>query len=157
MFQAADLRLLKLVVYYACKSRKRKVKKYGSQQKFQFYYIFSFFSVRPLQVEILNSNNPFSADKKYDIPCQTFGARPPAQISWWLNEKPLLPPVYNHTQTVSCEKLAQAKATSRINLIPNRNFHFAPQKPALPPILLLISITLFNRTHTPYTRYLILV
>lgn len=51
-------------------------------------------------VEILNSQNPFSADRKYDIPCQSYGSRPPAEITWWLDGKQLLPPVYNYTQKV---------------------------------------------------------
>lgn len=51
-------------------------------------------------MEILNSNNPLSADRKYEIPCQTFGSRPPAEISWWLDGKELAAPAYNHTQKV---------------------------------------------------------
>lgn len=104
MFQAFDLRLFKVGYEYIMHTemkREREKRKSDSQQKFQFYYVFSFFSVRPLKVEILNSNNPFSADRKYEIPCQTFGSRPPADISWWLDGKQLIPPRYNHTQQVN--------------------------------------------------------
>lgn len=68
-------------------------------KKFRYYYVF--FSVRPLNVEILNSNNPFSADRKYELPCQSFGSRPPAEITWWMDGKQLLPPAYNNSQKVS--------------------------------------------------------
>ncbi|KAJ8957725.1 hypothetical protein NQ318_017622 [Aromia moschata] len=57
--------------------------------------------VRPLTVEILSSNNPLSADRKYEIPCQTFGSRPPAKITWIMDGKELLSPDYNATQTDS--------------------------------------------------------
>lgn len=102
-FKPSTFDFLKLDTSILCmqKWREREKRKSDSQQKFQFYYVFSFFSVRPLKVEILNSNNPFSADRKYEIPCQTFGSRPPADISWWLDGKQLTSPRYNHTQQVN--------------------------------------------------------
>ena len=51
--------------------------------------------------EILSSNNPFSADRKYEIPCQTFGSRPPAKITWIIDGKELKPPKYNVSVLVS--------------------------------------------------------
>lgn len=60
-----------------------------------------FFSVRPLLVEILSSNNPFSADRLYEIPCQTYGSRPPAKIMWFIENKELLASKYNYSQVVS--------------------------------------------------------
>ncbi|KAF5301892.1 hypothetical protein FQA39_LY10547 [Lamprigera yunnana] len=56
---------------------------------------------RPLIVEILTSNQPFSADRKYEIPCQTFGSRPPAKITWWMDNKELKSYNFNYTQTNS--------------------------------------------------------
>ncbi|EFA06209.2 nephrin isoform X1 [Tribolium castaneum] len=53
---------------------------------------------RPLHVEIMSSNNPYSADRLYEIACQTFGSRPPAKITWYMDNKELLPPKYNYTQ-----------------------------------------------------------
>ncbi|KAJ3650050.1 hypothetical protein Zmor_021760 [Zophobas morio] len=47
------------------------------------------------------SNNPLSADRVYEIPCQTFGSRPPAKITWSMDNKELLPPKYNYSQTDS--------------------------------------------------------
>ncbi|XP_060523485.1 nephrin isoform X2 [Cylas formicarius] len=56
---------------------------------------------RPISTEILSSNNPFSADRKYEIPCQTFGSRPPAKIAWIMDGKELKSPKYNVTQTTA--------------------------------------------------------
>ncbi|XP_025835204.1 synaptogenesis protein syg-2 [Agrilus planipennis] len=58
---------------------------------------------RPLKVEILSSNQPYSADRKYDIQCQTFGSRPPAKISWWLERQQLLDTLHNITETISAD------------------------------------------------------
>lgn len=76
------------------------------QQKFSALLSFHprlsfYFAVRPIKVEILSSNQPFSADRKYELPCQAYGSRPPSKITWWMDEKELLPVTYNHTQTVS--------------------------------------------------------
>ncbi|XP_057651793.1 nephrin-like isoform X2 [Diorhabda carinulata] len=72
---------------------------------------------RPLTVEILISNNPFSADRKYDIPCQTFGSRPPAKISWIMDGKELLPPKYNAT---SSDTEDGNSTTSILSFVPAR-------------------------------------
>ncbi|CAH1104103.1 unnamed protein product [Psylliodes chrysocephalus] len=72
---------------------------------------------RPLTVEILISNNPFSADRKYEIPCQTFGSRPPAKISWIMDGKELVAPKYNSTHTESDDGNS---TTSILSFVPSR-------------------------------------
>ncbi|XP_050508875.1 synaptogenesis protein syg-2-like [Diabrotica virgifera virgifera] len=72
---------------------------------------------RPLTVEILISNNPFSADRKYDIPCQSFGSRPPAKITWIMDGKELLPPKYNATYSDSEDGNS---TTSILSFVPTR-------------------------------------
>ncbi|XP_074027396.1 sidestep VI isoform X2 [Leptinotarsa decemlineata] len=72
---------------------------------------------RPLTVEILSSNNPFSADREYEIPCQTVGSRPPAKISWIMDGKELQPPKYNISQTDSPDGNS---TMSKISFIPTR-------------------------------------
>ncbi|XP_063994020.1 neural cell adhesion molecule 2-like [Diachasmimorpha longicaudata] len=39
----------------------------------------------PLDVNILNANKPLSANKHYELTCETYGSRPPATITWWWN------------------------------------------------------------------------
>ncbi|CAH0550167.1 unnamed protein product [Brassicogethes aeneus] len=59
---------------------------------------------RPLSAEILinhTPSHPLSADRKYEIPCQTFGSRPPAKITWQLDGKDLKSPHYNFTEHVN--------------------------------------------------------
>lgn len=41
------------------------------------------FIVRPLEVRLLETKIPLSADMVYSIKCQSTGARPPAVMSWW--------------------------------------------------------------------------
>ncbi|XP_023288397.1 nephrin [Orussus abietinus] len=54
--------------------------------------------LRPLGVSILSSEQaPLSADRKYEIACMTFGSRPPARLSWFMDGKRLI----NYTETVS--------------------------------------------------------
>lgn len=36
-------------------------------------------------MEILTREQPLSVHQKADIACQTAGARPPALITWWLD------------------------------------------------------------------------
>lgn len=43
-----------------------------------------FVTVRPLEVEILFNNQPLSADRQYEVQCQTIGSRPPSVITWWM-------------------------------------------------------------------------
>lgn len=40
--------------------------------------------MRPLEVEILFNNQPLSADRQYEVQCQTIGSRPPSVITWWM-------------------------------------------------------------------------
>ena len=46
--------------------------------------------MRPLEVEISFNNQPMSADRKYEIECQAIGSRPPAKITWWMENMELL-------------------------------------------------------------------
>lgn len=62
---------------------------------------FFFVSVRPSTVQILSSNQPLSADRSYDITCQTSGSRPPARISWFLDGKELKSPKHFINTSVS--------------------------------------------------------
>ena len=48
-----------------------------------------FFSVKPLSASILSSNQPLSADRKYNIECQSVGSRPAAKITWWMDTNAL--------------------------------------------------------------------
>ncbi|KAL7033601.1 hypothetical protein ACKWTF_007650 [Chironomus riparius] len=41
--------------------------------------------LRPLEVDILFNNQPLSADRQYEVQCQTTGSRPPSIITWWMN------------------------------------------------------------------------
>ncbi len=47
----------------------------------QFFFLS--LTVRPLEVRILSSRQPMSANKKYELTCQTFGSRPSATVTWW--------------------------------------------------------------------------
>ncbi|KAJ8966725.1 hypothetical protein NQ314_003342, partial [Rhamnusium bicolor] len=76
-----------------------------------------YLAVRPLTVEILSSNNPFSADRKYEIPCQTFGSRPPAKITWIMDGKDLKPPKYNTSQSDTEDGNS---TTSILSFVPTR-------------------------------------
>ncbi|GFG35227.1 hypothetical protein Cfor_07294, partial [Coptotermes formosanus] len=44
---------------------------------------------KPLSASILSSNQPLSADRKYNIECQSVGSRPAANITWWMDTKAL--------------------------------------------------------------------
>ncbi|XP_030763465.1 LOW QUALITY PROTEIN: nephrin-like [Sitophilus oryzae] len=74
---------------------------------------------RPLDVEILSSNQPFSADRKYEIPCQTFGSRPPANITWSILEmrRELRPPKYNITENIAEDRNS---TSSLLTFIPSK-------------------------------------
>jgi len=43
------------------------------------------FSVPPLDVRILGSSQALSANRRYDLLCQSSGSRPPASVTWWKN------------------------------------------------------------------------
>lgn len=45
--------------------------------------------VRPLQVEILEREQPLSVGRETELACRAIGARPPAVITWWLNDRQL--------------------------------------------------------------------
>lgn len=47
------------------------------------------FAVSPLEVTILGKSSRITAGKKYDLMCQSIGSRPPAHITWWLDERRL--------------------------------------------------------------------
>jgi len=48
-------------------------------------------------VTILSSEHaPLSANRKYDINCMTVGSRPPAKLSWYMDDMKLT----NHTDKV---------------------------------------------------------
>ena len=44
-------------------------------------------TVGPTNVEILNQREPLSAGKRYEVKCQSIGARPPPTVTWWLGGK----------------------------------------------------------------------
>lgn len=46
-------------------------------------------AVPPLWVEVLGERRPLSAGRPYDIKCQVIGARPPALVTWRLDDKKL--------------------------------------------------------------------
>ncbi|KAJ8983863.1 hypothetical protein NQ317_007954, partial [Molorchus minor] len=52
-----------------------------------------------LAVEILSSNNPLSADRRYEIPLPDVRLRPPAKITWLIDGKELKPSKDNFTQS----------------------------------------------------------
>lgn len=52
--------------------------------------LFFFLSpVRPLLVEILEREQPLSVGRETEIACRAVGARPPAVITWWLDDRQL--------------------------------------------------------------------
>lgn len=48
-----------------------------------------FFTVKPLSAQIITSVQPLSADRKYEIVCQSLGSRPRAHITWWKDNRKL--------------------------------------------------------------------
>ncbi|CAH0721447.1 unnamed protein product, partial [Brenthis ino] len=49
-----------------------------------------FVTVRPLLVEILAREQPLSVGQEAELACRAVGARPPAIITWWLNDKQII-------------------------------------------------------------------
>uniref|UniRef100_A0A1B6DTE2 Ig-like domain-containing protein n=1 Tax=Clastoptera arizonana TaxID=38151 RepID=A0A1B6DTE2_9HEMI len=45
--------------------------------------------LKPLSAQIITSVQPLSADRKYEIVCQSLGSRPRAHITWWKDNKKL--------------------------------------------------------------------
>lgn len=46
--------------------------------------------MRPLLVEILAREQPLSVGQEAELACRAVGARPPAIITWWLNDKQII-------------------------------------------------------------------
>nr|XP_045597281.1 synaptogenesis protein syg-2-like [Procambarus clarkii] len=44
---------------------------------------------RPLTVEVLGSGQPLTSGMQYEVTCRSTGARPPALITWWMDDKEL--------------------------------------------------------------------
>ena len=42
-----------------------------------------FVAVGPLDVHLLGHKEPVSAGRAYEFKCQSVGARPPPEITWW--------------------------------------------------------------------------
>lgn len=49
--------------------------------------IICFYSVKPLDVRITSIQRPFSAGRKIQLSCESSGARPRAQLTWWIDNK----------------------------------------------------------------------
>lgn len=45
--------------------------------------------MRPLLVEILEREQPLSVGRETEVACRAIGARPPAVITWWLDDRQL--------------------------------------------------------------------
>ena len=65
--------------------------KFSSVQYVLYYNnsltLLCYFAVGPTNVEILNGREPLSAGKRYEVKCQSIGARPPPTVTWWLGGK----------------------------------------------------------------------
>ncbi|XP_015589741.1 protein turtle homolog B isoform X2 [Cephus cinctus] len=48
------------------------------------------YGVEPLEVNIIDANQPLSAGRKYDLLCKTSGSRPAATVTWWRNDQRLV-------------------------------------------------------------------
>lgn len=59
--------------------------------------------MKPLEVEILHKTQLLSVDHEYEIECLASGARPSANITWFLGDKPV-------------ERIALKVSTSRCSL-----------------------------------------
>ncbi|KAJ2942130.1 hypothetical protein O0L34_g11044 [Tuta absoluta] len=46
-------------------------------------------NLRPLTVQILNKNKQLSADRSFEVECQTTGSRPEAVVTWWKGSRQL--------------------------------------------------------------------
>ncbi|XP_065081716.1 synaptogenesis protein syg-2 [Ochlerotatus camptorhynchus] len=72
--------------------------------------------LRPLVVEIVNGSTPLSSDRHYVVQCQSSGSRPPAKISWWLDEKQLMATNQTTSENGNC-------TTSLLSFTPTRDDH----------------------------------
>lgn len=68
--------------------------------------------VKPLEVHVLSSRQPLSADRSYEVQCQAMGSKPPANITWWKDNEKLT----NATQTVSNPPPGRPSAVCRFCL-----------------------------------------
>ncbi|XP_054715478.1 B-cell receptor CD22-like [Uloborus diversus] len=68
----------------------------------------------PVSISIASHSSPLSTSKLTEISCETFGSRPPAVISWWLNNSRLS----DHTETITGNT-----TKSVLRLQPKAEFH----------------------------------
>ncbi|XP_065333564.1 synaptogenesis protein syg-2-like isoform X2 [Cloeon dipterum] len=54
---------------------------------------------KPISASILSSSQSLSAERKYELVCESVGSRPPTKISWWKDNKKL----ENYTEKVSAD------------------------------------------------------
>jgi len=48
-----------------------------------------YIAVKPLTVNILKTESPLVADKRYEVTCESAGSRPPAIITWYKGKRQL--------------------------------------------------------------------
>ena len=48
-----------------------------------FAYVTLYFTVGPLDVELIGRKDPVSVGRLYEFRCQSVGARPPPHVTWW--------------------------------------------------------------------------
>ncbi|KAI5740684.1 hypothetical protein M8J76_006133 [Diaphorina citri] len=68
---------------------------------------------RPLDIRILESHQPLSAGRRYDLLCQSSGSRPPAKVTWWRDGQRL----ENTKETTSQDGNS---TTSTLSIVPNK-------------------------------------
>uniref|UniRef100_A0A8D8YLF4 Nephrin n=1 Tax=Cacopsylla melanoneura TaxID=428564 RepID=A0A8D8YLF4_9HEMI len=69
---------------------------------------------RPLDIRILESSQPLSAGRRYDLLCQSSGSRPPAKVTWWRDGQRM----ENTKETTSQDG---NMTTSTLSLVPNKH------------------------------------
>ena len=52
-------------------------------------HLYSFFSVKPTSVAILEKQSHVSAGREIKVVCQSLGGYPPPKLTWWLGSKML--------------------------------------------------------------------
>ncbi|KOB67707.1 Uncharacterized protein OBRU01_12954, partial [Operophtera brumata] len=100
-----------------------------------------FVSVRPLSVEILTREQPLSVRQTAEVACRAVGARPPAVISWLLDNEKLdsiaqknetlsilrwTPHMKNNGQTLTCRASHAVLKHAVINTSLLLNLHYVP-------------------------------
>lgn len=48
-----------------------------------FFFLFFFFTVRPLSIKLIGENRPLSAEIPVNVSCRVTGAKPPPKVTWW--------------------------------------------------------------------------